>query len=88
VGVASPTTLIAACRRWLIAPTGGPQREAIGVEGNGRLTAVNGMLLIGLLAVVAVAASLVAGIGLASALLPAAHDWTSHRYDQREHRGR
>ena len=51
--MADRVDLIAACRQWLIPP--GPADpigvEAVGVEGNGRLTAVNGMLLIGLLAV-------------------------------------
>jgi hypothetical protein len=35
----------------------------------------------------AVVASLVAGVGLATALLPSAHTWTSHQYDRHEHPG-
>jgi len=37
---------------------------------------------------IAVAASLVAGVALASALMPSAHGWTSHRSDQHERRDR
>lgn len=36
----------------------------------------------------AVVASLVAGVGFASALLPSAHGWTSHHYDKQEYRDR
>ncbi len=37
---------------------------------------------------VALACSLIAGVGLASALLPPAHGWTGHRYEQHAHSGR
>lgn len=36
----------------------------------------------------ALAASLLAGVGLAAALLPSAHAWTSHHYQQRYRSGR
>ena len=35
--------------------------------------------------VVALTLSLIAGVGLATAILPSAHAWTSHRYDRIEH---
>ncbi|HEU5271901.1 MAG TPA: hypothetical protein VFU36_18410 [Jatrophihabitans sp.] len=35
--------------------------------------------------VLAIALSLVGGVGLATAMLPSAHSWTSHRYDRIEH---
>lgn len=35
--------------------------------------------------VLALALSLIAGVGLATAVLPSAHAWTSHRYDRTEH---